>query len=90
MQAVKEILSRYVQPEVKGNALRPRLVEGDGRTLLCVFNDDPYADHNDQIGLPHGFGRAVRLFDGKEAIVNDGVLSLELEADDAAVLELLP
>ncbi|MBQ4036994.1 MAG: beta-galactosidase [Clostridia bacterium] len=88
LRAVKALISRYTEPEVKGEALRPRLVKGDGRTLLCVFNDDPYATHSDRIALPVPFTSAVSLFDGKKADVKDGILSLTVEGDDVAVFEL--
>jgi len=86
--AVKEIIKQHINPEVKGNILRPRLVTGAGRTLLCVFNDDPYANHSDEIQLPEGFTRAVSLFDGAEATISEGKLVLTLESDDAQVYEL--
>ena len=88
LNAIKALISRYTNPEVKGSSLRPRLITGDGRTLLCVFNSDPYAEHSDEIKLPEGFTSAVSIFDEKAATVIDGTLKVTLEGDDAQVYEL--
>ena len=89
LAAVKKLLAQHINPEVKGNELRPRLIAGADRQLLCVFNDDPYAAHSDSIALPAGVKTAVSLFDGTEYAITDGKLSVMLEGDDAQVYELL-
>jgi len=88
LKLVKDLIARYTTPEVKGNCLRPRLITGAGRKLVCVFNDDPFATHTDTVTLPQGVTKAVSLFDGSEATVTDGMLTLTLEGDDAQVYEL--
>ncbi len=88
LRIVKDLIGRYVTPEVKGNDLRPRLISGAGRTLMAVFNDDPYATHTDTIRLPEGVTKAVSLFTGEEATIVDGCITLTLEGDDANVYEL--
>jgi hypothetical protein len=89
LRIVKDLIGRHVEPEVKGTVLRPRLITGDGRRLMAVFNDDPFAEHTDTIRLPAGVTSAVSLFDGKGYVVTDGYITLTLEGDDAQVLELL-
>ena len=59
LRIIKDLIGRYVTPEVKGESLRPRLISGAGRTLMAVFNDDPYAEHTDTIRLPAGVTKAV-------------------------------
>jgi len=86
--AVKEIIKKHTKPEVSGNSLRPRLMSGAGRQLLCVFNDDPYANHTDKISVPKGITRAVSLFDSSEVAVKKGKLKVSLESDDTQVYEL--
>lgn len=89
LAAVKKLLAQYTNPSVKGNELRPRLITGANRRLLCIFNDDPYAAHSDCIALPAGVKTAVSLFDGTECAITDGTLSVMLEGDDAQVYELM-
>lgn len=88
LKIIKHLIGRYTCPEVKGTVLRPRLITGDGRKLLSIFNDDPYSTHADTVTLPSGVTKAVSLFDGSEASVTDGTLTLTLEGDDAQVFEL--
>jgi len=65
-----------------------RRMSGAGRQLLCVFNDDPYANHTDKISVPKGITRAVSLFDSSEVAVKKGKLKVSLESDDTQVYEL--
>jgi hypothetical protein len=88
LRLVKTIISKYVSPTVKAESLRPRLIEGDGRKLLCVFNDDPYAVHEDSVKLAFDGKKAVSLFDGEEYEIKDGKLNITVDADDVAVLEI--
>lgn len=88
LEIVKDLIGRYATPEIKGQDLRPRLITGNGRTLLAVFNDDPYAEHSDTIRLPENVTKAVSLFTGEEATITDGCITLTLEGDDANVFEL--
>lgn len=88
LNAIKKILAEHTNPEVHAEILRPRLISGDGRKLLCVFNDDSYASHSDTVYLPEGVTQAVSLFDGKPVQVKTGCMTVTLDADDAQVYEL--
>ena len=85
---VKSIIKKYVSPRVVGDSLRPRLIDGDGRKILCVFNDDPYSAHEDSLTLNFDARSAKSLFDGSKVDVLDGKIKLNIDADDVAVLEI--
>ena len=86
--AVKEIIKRHTSPTVKGNTLRPRIIDGAGRKILCVFNDDPYSAHSDVIELRDKSLRAVSLFSGEKIEIVSGKMELTVDADDVLVFEL--
>ena len=88
LRMVKEILKKYVTPKTSAEVLRPRIIEGADRQLLCVFNDDPYAVHTDEIKLPCGVKRAVSLFDDEKIELTTPTFSLTVDSDDVKVYEL--
>ena len=88
LEAIKEIIKKNVSPEATANVLRPRIIDGEGRRILCVFNDDPYSTHSDTVKLRDKTTRAVSLFDGEEIILSENTITLEIDSDDVKVFEL--
>ena len=57
MELVRAIVNEVARPLVTADKVRPRLVEGDGRSLLMVFNDtieDQTARHQDSPAVSPG------------------------------------
>lgn len=86
-KVVSAILNRYLEPVVKGGPLRPRLMDDGREALLCVFNEDRFSSQSDTIRLAE-YSKAVNIFDGSEAPIKDGCITLTVDAEDAAVLYL--
>jgi hypothetical protein len=82
------ILQEHVTAVVAGGKLRPRLVQGDGPALLVVFNDHRTETVSEDLALPAGFSSAENIVTGEKVVINDGKVSLTVEAEDAVILRL--
>ena len=73
VEILRTIVTREVQPPVTGLRLRPRLIEGPGRSLLVVFNDTS-EDQRELIKLPSRFRRATDIHrQAKHAVEQNAV-----------------
>jgi len=88
LQVLSAILKRHATPGISGGNLRPRIIEGNGCALLCVFNDDPFAAASDRIAVPGQYSTAVNIFTDESMEIMDGCLALAVESGDVAVIEL--
>jgi len=86
-KVLSAILSKYIKPVIKGNVLRPRLMDNGREALLCIFNEDGFAKQTDTIEIGD-YRSAVSIFDGAEVPVKDGCVTLEVGAEDVTVLLL--
>lgn len=85
---VRALLSRHAPPPVAGTHLRPRWIEGPGRSLLVVFNDARSTRHRDTIRLPKPYARAIDVYARRELAIRDGSIELEIEPEGASVILL--
>ena len=88
MKVITTILSRHCRPTVRGRTLRPRLIEGDGESLLAVFNNSRTQRLADRITLPPGFARAVDVHRDEPVLLDGGAISLEVDPEDVRVFHL--
>ena len=86
---LQEILLRHAEPVVRGDRLRPRLIDGgEEGTLLVVFNDHRTDTISEEVRLPDGAQRAKDIVTGQEYAASDGQVRLTVGAEDAVVLLL--
>lgn len=85
------ILCDTATPVIRGQRLRPRLIQGDQRSLLVVFNESRNDTVTEIIALPKGFegcAKAKEVYNGNEHSVVDGKIELTIAPEKMAVLEL--
>jgi hypothetical protein len=76
-----------VKPSVVGGKVRPRLVEGDKRSLLVVFNDN-LQDQTTMLKLPARYKKATDLYSRANRAVLHNAVQLTVPYQDAVVLLL--
>jgi beta-galactosidase GanA len=87
MRLLQTITRQVAKPEVTATTLRPRLVHGDGQSLLMVFNDTPQ-DQTARIELPPGFQMATDIYTTKEQAISGRGIEVAVPYEDVAVLLL--
>jgi hypothetical protein len=87
IELLRAIITRIVKPSVVGGKVRPRLVEGDKRSLLVVFNDNPQ-DQVTSLQLPARYKKATDLYSRANHPVVNNVVQLTVPYEDAVVLLL--
>ncbi len=87
IELLRAIISHKVQPDVTADKLRPRLIEGSGKSLLAVFNDTPQ-DQTSQVRLPSRYRKATDLHRQADLPVAQGCLSVTVPFEDVVVLLL--
>jgi beta-galactosidase len=85
---LQHILLSHATPVLRGGSLRPRLVAGENRRLLAVFNDHRTQSVTEAVPVPEGVRKVRNIVDGEIASVVDGKVSLTIEAENAAILLL--
>lgn len=84
---LRAIITGVARPSVKGIKLRPRLIEGSGRSLLVVVNDTPQ-NLTESIALPSRFRRATDIHSKKSQVLEKGGVRVSVPYEDAVVLLL--
>ena len=84
-EVLSKILKKYTEPKVKGGKLRPRLIEGKGKMLLAVFNDNKHDSVSERIRIPARYKSAFDIMDGKKVKFTAGKIKVSLDPEDAAV-----
>jgi beta-galactosidase GanA len=87
MQLIQTIVRRVAQPEVTATTLRPRLIRGNEKTMLALFNDTPQ-DQTARITLPVGFQKATDIYTGRDQAIDDGGVEVTVPYEDVMVLLL--
>jgi len=88
MELIKSIVALHCQPKVRGSALRPRLIEGDGEALLAVFNNSRTQRLADRIELPREYRQVQDIQAGERISPARGAIQLEVDPEDVRVLHL--
>jgi hypothetical protein len=87
IELLRAIITRVVKPPVVGGKVRPRLVEGDKRSLLVVFNDNP-RDQVATLKLPARHKKATDVHRRVNHRVVNNAVRLTVPYQDAVVLLL--
>jgi len=87
IELLRAIITRIVKPSVVGGKVRPRLVEGDKRSLLVVFNDNPQ-DQVATLKLPARHKRATDVYRRANHPVVNNAVQITVPYEDAVVLLL--
>ena len=85
---LQHILLKHATPVLRGNSLRPRLIAGQDRSLLAVFNDDRTQCVTEMVPVPGGFRNARNIVDGTLSPIVGDKVSLTVEPENAAILLL--
>ncbi len=84
---LRAIITKVVKAPVTGGKVRPRLVEGEKRSLLVVFNDTP-KDQAASIELPPRYKRARDLHNEVNRPIVNNALQLTVPYQDAVALRV--
>jgi beta-galactosidase len=84
---LRALVTRVVRPTVTSNKLRPRLIEGEKRSLLMVFNDTE-EDQTARIELPARYHRATDIHRQAELPVAENAIRITVPYQDVVVLLL--
>jgi beta-galactosidase len=87
MQLVQAILRGTVQQTVTADKLRPRLIEGEQRSLLLVFNDG-ISDQTSSVTVPHRYTSATNLYTNQKQMVNENSVQVTVPFQDVSVIRL--
>jgi hypothetical protein len=87
IELVRSIVTDVAKPPVTADKVRPRLVEGHGRSLLIVFNDTT-EDQTARIKLPPHYRRAYDIHQSREVAVLQNAVQLTVPFESVSVLQL--
>jgi beta-galactosidase len=85
---LQHLLLKHAKPVLRGNQLRPRLIVGQNRSLLAVFNDHRTQAITETVSLPPGVRQAKNAVDGTVYPIGQGTLSVTVPAENVLVLVL--
>ncbi len=84
---LRAIILPVVEPAVTAAKVRPRLVEGEKRSLLVVFNDT-IEDQHETIRLQKSYRQATELYGGEASLVAGNTVSVNVPYQGVAVIRL--
>ena len=87
LELVSTIVKRVVQPQVSSEKLRPRLIEGEKRSLLVVFNDGA-ENRTASIRLPVRYTRATDLYADHTQTAQQNTIQVTVPYEDALAWRL--
>ncbi len=87
IELVRAIAREVAKPPVTADKLRPRLVTGNRRSLLMVFNDTA-EDQTANIGIPKQYHRATDIYLDQEALLEQSTLRVTVPFESASVFLL--
>jgi beta-galactosidase len=87
IELLRAIVTRIVQPPVTSDKVRPRLIPGEKRGLLVVFNDQT-EDRTGFIRLPPNYTRATDLHRPAPVPIEQNGVRITVPYQDVAVLLL--
>ncbi|MCH2130888.1 MAG: beta-galactosidase [Pirellulaceae bacterium] len=85
---VTEILNQHASPVLRGKRLRPRLIDGQERAILAVFNDHLRDEISESVSIPQRFCTAHNIEDDTELKVLNGSIMVTVPPDAAVVFAL--
>ncbi|MBN2292081.1 MAG: beta-galactosidase, partial [Pirellulales bacterium] len=86
---VRRILGDKVTPKVKGQELRPRLMENGEQGLLAVFNNSRSQTYTELIAVPGKYHRATDIHQRTDVTLNNSHVKVSVPPEDVVVINLL-
>ncbi len=86
-ELLRSMVLPVAAPEVTAEKVRPRLIRGDGHSLLAVFNDTP-RDQPAHIQLPVEFKAARDIHSGNAIPISNHIVEFTVPNQDVKVLQL--
>jgi hypothetical protein len=87
MELLRSMVWPVAVPEVTAEKVRPRLMRGDGHSLLAVFNDT-VREQPASIRLPVEFKTAKDIHSGNAIPIRHNIVELTVPNEDVKVLQL--
>ncbi|HKV41278.1 MAG TPA: beta-galactosidase trimerization domain-containing protein, partial [Blastocatellia bacterium] len=87
IELLRAIITPVVQPAVTAGKVRPRLIGGERRSLLVVFNDT-VEDQPAVIQLHKSYRQATELYGGEASLAGSNVLRVKVAYQSVSVLRL--
>ena len=87
IELLQAILARVVSPPVHCDTLRPRLIEGAGRSLLVIVNDR-VDDQTGTIKLPPRYHRATDIHTQRQVQIDQNTIQIALPYQSVSVFLL--
>ena len=87
MELLHAMIAPAAKPEVTAVNLRPRLMRGNGHSLLAVFNDSAQ-DRSGRIHLPDEFQSARDIHRGVAVPIHNHIVEIAVPDQDVVVLQL--
>ena len=87
-ELLRHILLEHAEPVIRGDRLRPRLLESEDGALLMIFNDHRTETITESVSIPDGFAYVRDVVTGESCPVSDGKVMVGVEAENAVVLRL--
>jgi hypothetical protein len=84
---VRAIVSQVVQPAVRSEKVRPRLIESRAGSLLIVFNEQ-ITDQNVKLQLPSRYKTATNIYGNQPQNIQAGTVDIEVPFEGVSVLLL--
>jgi hypothetical protein len=87
IELVRAIVSQVVQPAVRSEKVRPRLIESRAGSLLIVFNEQ-ITDQNVKLQLPSRYKTATNIYGNQPQNIQAGTVDIEVPFEGVSVLLL--
>jgi hypothetical protein len=87
LELVRLILAAVVEPSVSSEALRPRLIESNGRALLVVCNENAEPQRS-SVKVPAQYRSAVDLYSQEKHVVSGQSISVTVPGEGVCVMLL--
>jgi hypothetical protein len=87
LELLRSMVQPVAPPEVTADKVRPRLMRGDGHSLLAVFNDT-VREQPASIRLPVEFKAAKDIHSGNAIPIRDHIVEFSVPNQDVKVLQL--
>jgi hypothetical protein len=89
LAVVKAVISAHTAPAVRGERLRPRLIQGGGEALLVVANPSSEALH-ETLSIPHGYQSAADVHSRSVINLENDTVEVHVPQQDVTVIALRP
>jgi hypothetical protein len=89
LAVVKAVIAAHTAPVVRGERLRPRLIQGDGEALLIVANPSSESVQ-ETLSVPHGYQSAADVHSRSVINLENDTVEVHVPQQDVTVIALRP